>query len=40
VLLARGADASARSDDGKSALDIAQTKGHALLARRLRGEMT
>ena len=38
-LLARGADATARNDDGQTALDIAQAKGPAALARRLRGEL-
>jgi ankyrin repeat protein len=39
TLLAHGADAEARADDGTTALAIAEENGHALAARRLRGEM-
>ncbi|HEV8587055.1 MAG TPA: ankyrin repeat domain-containing protein [Methylomirabilota bacterium] len=39
LLLAHGADAAAKNDDGQSPLDVAQAKGHATLARRLRGEL-
>jgi len=39
TLLAHGADASARASDGRSALAIAEEKGHTQAARRLRGEM-
>lgn len=37
-LLARGADATARTDEGRTALQIAEQQGHAVVARRLRGE--
>jgi ankyrin repeat protein len=36
LLLARGADPSVRTDDGKSAADFAEEGGHAGLAERLR----
>ena len=39
LLLAHGADATARNDEAQTPLDIAQAKGHAALARRLRGEL-
>ena len=39
ILLAHGANAAARNDEGRTPLDIAQSKGHAALARRLRGEL-
>ena len=39
TLLAHGADPDARADDRKTALAIAEERGHALAARRLRGEM-
>jgi len=39
TLLAHGADATARASDGKTALAVAEEHGHALAARRLRGEM-
>ena len=39
TLLAHGAAADARADDGKTALAIAEERGHAQAARRLRGEM-
>jgi ankyrin repeat protein len=39
VLLAHGAAADRRAEDGRTALDIAVARGHAELARRLRGEM-
>jgi ankyrin repeat protein len=39
MLLAHGADAAARADDGRTALAIAEEKGFAAAARRLRGEM-
>jgi ankyrin repeat protein len=39
LLLAHGADAAARNDDGHTPLDLAQAQGHATLARRLRGEL-
>ena len=38
-LLARGADATARDDDGQTPLGIVQARGHAVLAQRLRGEL-
>jgi hypothetical protein len=39
TLLAHGASADARADDGKTALAIADDSGHVQVARRLRGEM-
>ena len=39
TLLARGAAAEARTSDGKTALALAEEGGHAMVARRLRGEM-
>jgi ankyrin repeat protein len=39
MLLNLGADAGARADDGRTALAIAEEKGHAQAARRLRGEL-
>jgi len=39
ALLAHGAAADARTDDGKTALTIAEEQGHAQVARRLRGEL-
>lgn len=39
AVLARGADASTRNRDGKTALAIAEEHGHAAVARRLRGEL-
>jgi ankyrin repeat protein len=36
LLLARGADPSVRTGDGKSAADFAEEGGHAGLAQRLR----
>jgi ankyrin repeat protein len=39
MLLAHGADATARADDGRTALAIAEEKGLTMAARRLRGEM-
>jgi ankyrin repeat protein len=39
TLLAHGAAAEARDDDGKTPLAIAEEQGRALVARRLRGEM-
>ena len=36
LLLSRGADRSAKSDDGKTPADIADARGHAELAARLR----
>jgi ankyrin repeat protein len=35
LLLSRGADPALRSDDGKSAADLAREKGHQALAGRL-----
>jgi ankyrin repeat protein len=37
MLLLRGADTTRRSDDGKTAADLAEANGHAALARILRG---
>lgn len=37
LLLERGGDASLRTDDGKTAADIARERGHADLARELAG---
>jgi len=37
MLLLRGADATRKSDDGKTAADLAEANGHASLARLLRG---
>jgi ankyrin repeat protein len=37
MLLLRGADTTRKSDDGKTAADIAEENGHAYLARLLRG---
>ena len=37
VLLEAGADVTAKSDDGKNSLDLAQDKGHAEVAELLRG---
>jgi ankyrin repeat protein len=39
MLLARGANAQARTRDGRTALAIAEARGCAGVARRLRGEM-
>lgn len=39
TLLAHGALADTRTDDGKTALTIAEEQGHAQVARRLRGEL-
>jgi len=39
LLLAHGADATIRNQEGKTALDFAEAGGHAVLARRLRGEL-
>jgi ankyrin repeat protein len=39
ALLARGADPEARTRDGQTALAIAEARGHAAVARRLRGEL-
>jgi len=39
TLLAHGAAADARDDDGKTPLAIAEEQGRALVARRLRGEI-
>ena len=39
ILLASGADAGRKSDDGKTALMIAEEGGHTDVARRLRGEL-
>jgi uncharacterized protein len=39
LLLAHGADAAARADDGRTAQAIAEEKGFVTAARRLRGEM-
>jgi ankyrin repeat protein len=36
LLLARGADPQATTDDGKTAADYAAERGHAALAERLR----
>ncbi len=38
LLLAQGADARRRADDGKTALMLAEQEGHDAVARRLRGE--
>jgi ankyrin repeat protein len=37
MLLLRGADTTRKSDDGKTAADLAEANGHASLARLLRG---
>jgi ankyrin repeat protein len=37
MLLLRGADTTRKSDDGKTAADLAEANGHAALARILRG---
>jgi len=37
MLLLRGADATRKSDEGKSAIDLAEENGHAVLAKLLRG---
>jgi ankyrin repeat protein len=39
TLLAHGADAGAPTDDGRTALAIAEAPGQALVVRRLRGEL-
>ena len=39
TLLAHGADPEARTHDGKTALAIAEERGRAAVARRLRGEL-
>lgn len=39
ALLAHGADPEARTRDGQTALAIAEARGHAAVARRLRGEL-
>ncbi len=39
TLLAHGAAADARDDDGKTPLALAEDQGQALVARRLRGEI-
>ena len=39
TLLAHGADAGPPTDDGRTALAIAEAQGQALVARRLRGEL-
>lgn len=39
TILAHGADPVARNRDGKTALAIAEERGHAAVARRLRGEL-
>ncbi|HEU4368851.1 MAG TPA: ankyrin repeat domain-containing protein [Methylomirabilota bacterium] len=39
VLLAHGAAVEVRADDGRTALAIAEGRGHPYAARRLRGEM-
>jgi ankyrin repeat protein len=39
ALLAHGARAEARTDEGMTALTIAEERGHATIARRLRGEI-
>jgi len=38
LLLAHGADAGARTREGRTPLQTAESKGHAVVARRLRGE--
>ncbi len=38
ILLANGADARRKADDGKTAVMLAEQEGHEQLARRLRGE--
>jgi ankyrin repeat protein len=37
MLLLRGADPTRKSDDGKTAIDLAEENGHAALAGLLRG---
>ena len=39
AILARGADPTAKNGDGKTALAIAEERGNAAVARRLRGEL-
>ncbi len=39
AILARGADPAAKNRDGKTALAIAEERGNAAVARRLRGEL-